>query len=65
MLLFAVTSEVADSSILPIFNCSPNYNTTKIKKYYLGRTDCYFAAAFFEDHRRFVDKDWNRLMASA
>ena len=65
MLFFVVASEVADSSILPIFNCSPNFNTTNIKKYYLSRTDCYFAAAFFEDHRRFVDKDWNRLMAIA
>ena len=65
MLFFAVASEVADSFILPIFNCSPNFNTTNIKKYYLSRTDCYFAAAFFEDHRCFVDKDRNRLMATA
>ena len=64
MLFFVVASEVADSFILPIFNCSPNFNTTKSKKYYLSRTDCYFAA-FFKDHRRFVDKDWNRLMATA
>jgi hypothetical protein len=33
MLFFAVESEVADSFILPIFNCSPNFNTTNIKKY--------------------------------
>lgn len=56
MLFFVVASEVADSFILPIFTCSPNFNTTNIKKYYLSRTDCYFAA-FFEDHRRFVNKD--------
>ncbi len=57
--ILSVASEVADSFILPIFNCSPNFNTTNIKKYYWSRTDCYFAAAFFEDHRCFVDKDRN------
>lgn len=48
MLFFAVASEVADSFILPIFNCSPNFNTTKIKKYYLSRTDCYLQPPFLK-----------------
>jgi len=48
MLFFAGASEVADSFILPIFNCSPNFNTINIKKYYLSRTDCYIAAAFLK-----------------
>jgi hypothetical protein len=54
MLFFAVASEVADSFILPIFNCSPNFNTTNIKKYYLSRTDCYSAAAFL----KIIDALW-------